>query len=90
MKHAQHTGHQRPSFWKTPLGIGAVLVAVVASAYLYLNHQDHAGALLPFLLLAACPLMHLFMHRGHGGHGRHTHVDQAAGSGQARDTRASG
>jgi hypothetical protein len=26
---------------------------------------------LPFLLLLACPLMHLFMHHGHGGHGRH-------------------
>jgi hypothetical protein len=24
---------------------------------------------LPFLLLLACPLMHLFMHHGHGGHG---------------------
>jgi hypothetical protein len=26
---------------------------------------------LPWLLLAACPLMHLFMHGGHGGHGDH-------------------
>ncbi|WP_439013825.1 DUF2933 domain-containing protein [Ralstonia holmesii] len=25
---------------------------------------------LPFLLLASCPLMHLFMHGGHG-HGHH-------------------
>jgi hypothetical protein len=24
---------------------------------------------LPFLLLLACPLMHLFMHHGHGHHG---------------------
>jgi hypothetical protein len=23
---------------------------------------------LPFLLLLACPLMHLFMHHGHGDH----------------------
>ncbi|MDD2920638.1 DUF2933 domain-containing protein, partial [Rhodoferax sp.] len=23
---------------------------------------------LPYLLLAACPLMHVFMHHGHGGH----------------------
>jgi hypothetical protein len=23
------------------------------------------------LLLAACPLMHLFMHHGHGSHGRY-------------------
>jgi hypothetical protein len=29
---------------------------------------------LPYLILLACPLMHLFMHRGHGhhaGHGEH-------------------
>jgi hypothetical protein len=24
---------------------------------------------LPFLIFLACPLMHLFMHHGHGGHG---------------------
>jgi hypothetical protein len=23
---------------------------------------------LPYLLLLACPLMHLFLHHGHGGH----------------------
>jgi len=26
---------------------------------------------LPLLLLLACPLMHIFMHHGHGGHGNH-------------------
>jgi hypothetical protein len=24
--------------------------------------------LLPYLLLAACPIVHLLMHRGHGAH----------------------
>ena len=29
------------------------------------------GACLPWLLILACPLMHLFMHHGHrGGHGQ--------------------
>lgn len=63
--------HTTPSFWKTPLGIAATLLAIAASAYLYLAHKDHVLALLPFALLAACPLMHLFMHRGHGKHGSH-------------------
>jgi hypothetical protein len=32
------------------------------------------GTLLTFLLVLACPLMHLFMMRGgHGGHGGHDH-----------------
>ena len=60
-----------PSFWKSPFGIVATVAAVGASAYLYFAHQAHVYALLPYLLLAACPLMHVFMHRGHG-HGDHS------------------
>lgn len=40
----------------------------VAGFFLYLEHQAHlegALAYLPYLLLIACPLMHLFMHHGH-------------------------
>ena len=48
--------YHRPSFWKTHLDIGAALLAIPASAYLYLTHKDHVLAALPFLLLAACPL----------------------------------
>jgi hypothetical protein len=61
-----------PSFWRTPFGIGATLLAVGASIYLYVVHKDHVLALLPYAFLAACPLMHMFMHRGHG-HGSHSH-----------------
>ncbi|MRD49341.1 DUF2933 domain-containing protein [Caenimonas koreensis DSM 17982] len=61
-----------PSFWKTPFGIGATVIAVAASIYLYIEHRNHLLALLPYAFLAACPLMHLFMHRGHG-HGAHGH-----------------
>jgi hypothetical protein len=28
---------------------------------------------LPFLILLLCPVMHIFMHRGHGGQGDHQH-----------------
>jgi hypothetical protein len=28
--------------------------------------------ILPYLLLAACPFVHLFMHRGHGHHHHHS------------------
>lgn len=67
---AQHFA--RPSFWKTPFGMFATVVTVAISAYLYLVHKDHVLALLPYAVLAACPLMHVFMHRGHG-HGAHSH-----------------
>lgn len=64
--------HARLSFWTTPFGIVATLLAVATSIYLYMVHKDHVWALLPYAFLAACPLMHIFMHRGHG-HGGHSH-----------------
>ncbi len=58
----------RPSFWKSPWGVACTVLAVAASAYLWFAHKDHLLALLPYAFLAACPLMHMFMHRGHHGH----------------------
>ncbi|AZE49089.1 hypothetical protein C4K04_3417 [Pseudomonas chlororaphis] len=40
----------------------------IAGYFLFTEHRAHVVPYLPFLLLLACPLMHLFMHRGHGGH----------------------
>ena len=45
--------------------------AILAAAYLVAEHRAHVAGLLPYLVILACPLMHLFMHRGHGGHGDH-------------------
>lgn len=42
-----------------------------AVAWLVLRHSAHLFEIAPFLLVLACPLMHLFGHGGHGGHGRH-------------------
>jgi len=36
--------------------------------FLWMEHRAHVIEFLPYLLLAACPLMHFFMHRGHGHH----------------------
>jgi hypothetical protein len=43
--------------------------AIVAALFVA-EHRAHVIAYLPWLLLAACPLMHLFMHHGHGRHER--------------------
>ncbi len=71
--HSRHeTGHhetrQRP-FFRSPEGIGLIVLAAVAGFYLWTEHQAHLFGVLPFLLLLACPVMHFFMHGGHGGHG---------------------
>jgi hypothetical protein len=39
----------------------------VAAYFLITEHRAHLFGWLPFLLFAACPLMHVFHHRGHGG-----------------------
>ena len=54
-----------------PRGYNWILVAFLAIAAFFLltEHRTHLFGALPFLLLLACPLMHLFMHHGHGAHG---------------------
>ena len=42
--------------------------AVVALYFLLTEHRAHFIVFLPFLLLAACPLLHMFHHGGHGDH----------------------
>lgn len=41
----------------------------IAALFLVYEHTAHVLGALPFLLLLACPLMHVFMHHGH--HGQH-------------------
>ena len=49
---------------------GWVLLGFLAIAgfYLITEHRAHTLGVLPILLLLACPLLHLFMHGGHGSH----------------------
>lgn len=52
--------------------------AVIGGFFLLVEHRAHVLPVLPWLLLAACPLMHLFMHGGHGhrrGHADHSGPD---------------
>ena len=49
---------------------GLVLLAflAIAGALLFTEHRAHVLGLLVWLPLLACPLMHFFMHGGHGHH----------------------
>ena len=54
--------------------VGFWLLLAIAAFYLLTEHRAHLAwslPYLPFLILAACPLIHLFAHGGHGGH-RHS------------------
>ncbi|HGC5940622.1 TPA: DUF2933 domain-containing protein [Legionella pneumophila] len=64
-------------FWSSPSGMMAVIIIGIIGYYLIVEHGAHIASFLgasPFLLLILlCPLMHLFMHRGHGGHEENHH-----------------
>ena len=60
--------------------------ALIAAYFLILEHKAHLSGYLqywPFLLLLACPLLHMFMHGGHGGHGDDS-VKDTRGRGSSR------
>jgi hypothetical protein len=48
---------------------GTLAFLLIAAFFLATEHRAHLFGVLPFLLILACPLLHVFMHRGHGGHG---------------------
>ena len=58
--------------------------AAVAAFLLAFEHRVHLPQALPYLLLLACPLMHLFMHGGHGSH-EHGPVQDEARRGQRNE-----
>lgn len=58
---------------------------VVAAFFLWSEHRAHLMGVLPYLLLFACPLMHLFHHHGHH-HGHAGPADGADPKAQARKT----
>jgi len=68
MKHDEPDGRSC-----APRGYNWILMAFLAIAgfFLFTEHRAHVLGVLPYLFLLACPLMHLFMHHGHGTHGDH-------------------
>jgi len=60
--------------------IAGVMTALIAAFFLLREHWGHVAGYWPYLLLLACPVMHLF--HGHGGHGHHA----GHGTGTKRST----
>ncbi|WP_432715771.1 DUF2933 domain-containing protein [Xanthobacter autotrophicus] len=64
-----HADGRSPSFWRSRGSLVAIGFFLAVAFLLFSEHRAHVLGYLPFLLLLACPLMHLFMHHGHGHHG---------------------
>jgi hypothetical protein len=58
--------------------VALLMVAVIGGFFLLREHWDHVAGKWVYLLLLACPLMHLF--HGHGGHGDHGKPDDKPAS----------
>ncbi len=78
------------SFWTSRGGLVLIAFLAIGGTLLFTEHRAHVLGVLPWLFILACPLMHVFMHggHGHGGHGQPR--DQAApdprGSAGTRET----
>lgn len=62
--------------------LALIIFLGIGGYFLWTEHSAHAALAIPYLpwiLLLACPLVHLFMHGGHG-HGGH------GGGGRGRDS----
>ncbi len=88
--HLQHSQHiysdQRASspksFWRSRYAIGFLAFSAVAAYFLLSEHRAHFLGVLPWLLILACPLMHVFMHGAHGDHGDHANGHDQRDDGQ--------
>ena len=69
-EHSHHDHHGEPSgsFWASRAFLVFCGFAAIAVVLLWKEHQAHILGIIPWLFLLACPLMHAFMHGGHGGH----------------------
>ncbi len=56
-------------WYKGRTGVTLLVLGGIVAIYALAEHWEHAWSYLPWLIILACPLMHVFMHRGHGGHG---------------------
>lgn len=88
-RHEPETGKETGKETKSRTKWVLIGFFVIAAFFLITEHRAHLSGWLAsywiWLLLLACPLMHLFMHGGIGGHGSHR-----ADGGEASDIQPKG
>jgi hypothetical protein len=66
------------AFFGSKMGLASCLLLAALGVYLLWTHTGHVLSALPYLILLACPLMHVFGHR-HGDHKYRHHQERPAG-----------
>lgn len=80
---SQHPQAHERSWFRSPAGLALLVFLAIAAFFLLTEHTAHVFGLLPFLLLLACLLMHVFMHGGHAGHTGDGAVDEQTKDGNS-------
>jgi len=66
-----------------------ILIAALSAVALLSSHRTHFLGYLPLLFILGCVLHHVFMHRGHSGHGHASgETDQSALEADQRPTQS--
>ncbi|MEM2099857.1 MAG: DUF2933 domain-containing protein [Thermoproteota archaeon] len=60
---------QASNWLSSPMGLVLCGFLIIAAFFLFTEHRAHVLGILPYVLLLLCPILHLLMHRKHGGHG---------------------
>ncbi|WP_455271708.1 DUF2933 domain-containing protein [Rhizobium herbae] len=68
--------------WDRKWTLIAASLGVILAFFLLREHWAHAFGLAPYILLLACPVLHLF--HGHGGHGHTAHSEDREGKDETR------
>jgi hypothetical protein len=66
-----------------------LMFLAIAAVFLVTEHTAHVLGVLPYALLFLCPLLHLFMHSGHG-HSGHTQANEPSGKNKNHDHHSHG
>jgi hypothetical protein len=54
--------------WQSRIPVALLMLGIVIVAYVLREHWGHALGVSPYLLLLACPLLHVFHGHGHAHH----------------------
>lgn len=74
-EHSEHGERSRGSFLTSRAGLVLLGFLAIGGILLFTEHRAHVLGALIYLPLLICPLMHFFMHGGHG-HGSHGQQDR--------------
>lgn len=88
MNHAGDPAHDdtAPRWFFSRGTLVACIALTTVGILLLTGHKAHLLGVAPYLLLLACPLMHLFMHGGHGSHRSPSAPHQSHGDCEATES----